>query len=73
MHNGRKGAAEKIFFNTLRELNRYNQKEEGATFFYQVLECLKPTLGTSIRRVGRNYYNVPVPLRAPQQYKLAFQ
>lgn len=73
MHDGRKGPAEKLFFKTLKELNRHNYKEPGASLFYKALECLKPTLGIAIRRVGRNYYNVPVPLKPAQQYKLAFQ
>jgi small subunit ribosomal protein S7 len=73
MHDGRKGPAEKIFFKTLVELNRYTKGGTGYKLFYVALESLKPTLITVVRRVGRNYYHVPVPLHGPRQYKLAFQ
>jgi small subunit ribosomal protein S7 len=73
MHDGRRGPAEKIFFKTLGELNRYNKKKVGYALFYKALERLKPALVTVVRRVGRNYYNVPVPIQGSRQYKIAFQ
>jgi len=73
MHDGRRGAAEKIFFRVLSELNRYSPQGDGPKLFYAALERLKPTLITVTRRVGRNYYSVPVPLKGSRQYKLAFQ
>jgi ribosomal protein S7 len=73
MHDGRKGQAEKLFLKTMRELNRYSGDGTGYTLFYIALERLKPVLGTIVRRVGRNYYNVPIPLKKAQQYRLAFQ
>jgi len=73
MSDGRKGPAEKIFFKTLLELNRYSKTGTGYKLFYAALEALKPTLTTVVRRVGGNYYHVPVPLRGPRQYKLAFK
>jgi ribosomal protein S7 len=73
MHDGRKGAAEKIVLNIIKELNRYNKKGAGQRLLYAALETLKPTLITVVRRVGRNYYQVPVPLQGPRQYKFAFQ
>jgi hypothetical protein len=73
MRDGRKGPAEKIFFRALRELNEYSNEKSGVTLFYTALERLKPALTTVTRRVGRNYYQVPVPLRSFTPYKLAFQ
>jgi hypothetical protein len=73
MHDGRKGPAEKVFFKLMRELNRYSPDGMGYTFFYLALERLKPILITTLRRVGRNYYNVPFPLKKAQQYRIAFQ
>jgi ribosomal protein S7 len=73
IHDGRKGAAEKIVLSIIKELNRYNKKGAGHRLLYAALETLKPTLITVVRRVGRNYYHVPVPLHGPRQYKFAFQ
>jgi|ERR1700712_4766063 hypothetical protein len=73
MHDGRKGPAEKLYFKTLRELNRYSKTGSGFALFYLALERLKPALATVVRRVGRNYYHVPVPVQSPLQYKMAFQ
>jgi ribosomal protein S7 len=73
MHDGRKGPAEKVFLATLKELNRYSKGGSATTLFYTALDRLKPALITVVRRVGRNYYNVPVPLEGPKQYKIAFQ
>jgi ribosomal protein S7 len=73
MHDGRKGAAEKIVLNIIKELNRYNKSGAGHRLLYAAIETLKPTLITMVRRVGRNYYHVPVPLHGPRQYKFAFQ
>jgi small subunit ribosomal protein S7 len=73
MRDGRKGPAEKVFFRALRELNEYSNEKSGVTLFYTALERLKPALTTVTRRVGRNYYQVPVPLRSFTPYKLAFQ
>ena len=73
MYDGRKGVAEKIFLKVVKELNQYAPQRNGSKLFYIALERLKPTLTTVMRRVGRNYYSVPVPLKATQQYKMAFQ
>ena len=73
MHDGRKGSAEKIYFKTLRELNQYSNEGAGFALFYLALERLKPALVTVVRRVGGNYYQVPVPVQSPRQYKMAFQ
>jgi hypothetical protein len=73
MHDGRKGPAEKVFWKTIRELNRFSPKGSGYALFYIALDRLKPALATVIRRVGRNYYQVPVPIQSPRQYKMAFQ
>jgi hypothetical protein len=73
MHDGRKGMAEKILHKVMKELNNYDPEGNGFKLLYVALERLKPALTTVIRRVGRNYYSVPVPLKATQQYKMAFQ
>jgi small subunit ribosomal protein S7 len=73
MHDGRKGVAEKVFWKTLAELNRYSKDGSGYALFYTALDRLKPALITVVRRVGRNYYNVPVPIQGPRQYRIAFQ
>ena len=73
MRDGRKGPAEKLYFKTLRELNRYSTTGSGFALFYLALERLKPALVTVGRRVGRNNYQVPVPVQSPRQYKMAFQ
>jgi len=73
MHNGRKGPAETVFLKIMRELNRYSVDGTGYTLFYMALERLKPILITTVRRVGRNYYHVPIPLKKAQQYRIAFQ
>jgi hypothetical protein len=73
MYDGRKGPAEKVFLKTLKELNRYSKRGSAAALFYTALDRLKPALATVVRRVGRNYYNVPVPLEGPKQYKIAFK
>jgi ribosomal protein S7 len=73
MHDGRKGMAEKIFHKVMKELNHYDPEGNGFKLIYVALERLKPALTTVTRRVGRNYYSVPVPLKATQQYKMAFQ
>jgi|SRR5260370_25902728 len=72
MRDGKKGQAEKLFLQTLKELNRYSQGQ-SATLIHTALERLKPSLITVLRRVGRNYYNVPVPVNGVKQYKIALR
>ena len=73
MYDGRKGPAEKMFLKFLKELNYSGKKGAGYRLFYIALDRLKPSVGTVVRRVGRNYYQIPIPLKRTQQYKLAFQ
>jgi hypothetical protein len=73
MHDGRKGPAEKVFWKTVQELNRFSPERSGYALFYMALDRLKPALATVVRRVGRNYYQVPVPIQSRRQYKMAFQ
>jgi small subunit ribosomal protein S7 len=73
MRDGRKSMAERVFFQLVKELNQYTDLGSGHQLFYYALEQLKPTLITVTRRVGRNYYQVPVLARKRQQYKIAFQ
>jgi ribosomal protein S7 len=72
MRDGRKGQAERLFLAIMIHINRYGKGQAGI-LFCTALEKLRPTLSTVTRRIGRNYYQVPVPLDPMRQYKMAFQ
>ena len=71
MRSGKKAQAERMFLATMVHLNCYGEGQAGI-LFCNALERLRPALGTVTRRVGRNYYQVPVPLDRMRQYKMAF-
>jgi small subunit ribosomal protein S7 len=66
MKNGKKGRAEKQMLDFLTNLNQICRGHPHL-IFHEVMEQLKPVLTTVVRRVGRRYYQVPVPVKALRQ------
>jgi len=70
MKAGKKGKAEQIVTRFLIDLNQICLGNPHV-IFHEVLENLKPALTVVTRRVGRRYYQVPVPVKTLRQYTIA--
>jgi small subunit ribosomal protein S7 len=72
MYNGKKGAAEKIFYNALAALGE-KTGEEALPAFEKAIENIKPHLEVKSRRVGGATYQVPMEVRPERQISLAIR
>jgi small subunit ribosomal protein S7 len=68
--NGKKAQAEKVIKALLTEINQICRGNPHV-IFHEVLENLRPALTIVVRRVGRRFYQVPVPLKTLRQYTIA--
>ena len=66
MYDGKKGAAEKIFYGALEVLAE-------KTAFEKALENVKPHLEVKARRVGGATYQVPMEVRPDRQVSLSIR
>ena len=72
MYDGKKGAAEKIFYGALEVLAE-KTGEEALRAFEKALENVKPHLEVKARRVGGATYQVPIEIRPERRQTLALR
>jgi small subunit ribosomal protein S7 len=72
MEDGKKSAAEKIFYGAL-EIATQKSGEEPLQLFKKALENIKPQVETRSRRVGGSNYQVPVEVRPDRRQALAIR
>ena len=72
MYNGKKGAAEKIFYGALEVLAE-KTGEEALRAFEKAVENVKPHLEVKARRVGGATYQVPMEVRPDRQISLSIR
>jgi small subunit ribosomal protein S7 len=72
MYDGKKGAAEKIFYNSLQILAD-KTGEDAIRAFEKALDNVKPHMEVKARRVGGATYQVPVEVRPDRQVSLAIR
>ena len=72
MFDGKKGAAEKIFYRSL-EILAEKTSEEPLRAFEKAIENVKPHLEVKSRRVGGATYQVPLAVRPERQYSLSIR
>jgi small subunit ribosomal protein S7 len=72
MLEGKKSAAEKIFYGAL-EIVGQKTSEDSLGVFKKALENIKPQIETRSRRVGGSNYQVPVEVRPDRKQALAIR
>lgn len=72
MWGGKKGAAEKIFYQSLDRIQE-KKNDDPLKIFKQALENVKPILEVRSRRVGGANYQVPVEVRADRKVSLGMK
>lgn len=72
MYDGKKGVAEKIFYNALSELGA-KTSEDPLRAFEKAIENVKPHMEVKARRVGGATYQVPMEVRADRQVSLSIR
>lgn len=72
MYDGKKGVAEKIFYNALSELGA-KTNEDPLRAFEKAIENVKPHMEVKARRVGGATYQVPMEVRADRQISLSIR
>jgi small subunit ribosomal protein S7 len=72
MLDGKKSAAEKIFYGALEVVGQ-KANEEALGVFKKALENIKPQVETRSRRVGGSNYQVPVEVRPERRQALAIR
>ena len=73
MYDGKKGKAEKIFYDSLQHIQDKVGEENSFDYFLQALENVKPNLEVRSRRVGGSTYQVPVDVREQRRVTLAIR
>ena len=72
MFDGKKGAAEKIFYSSLETLAE-KTGEEPMRAFEKALDNVKPHMEVKARRVGGATYQVPMEIRPERRQTLALR
>lgn len=72
MYNGKKGAAESIFYHALEVLGE-KSGDDALRAFEKAVENVKPHLEVKSRRVGGATYQVPMEVRPERQISLALR
>ena len=72
MYDGKKGAAEKIFYSSLASLAE-KTGEDPMRAFEKALDNVKPHLEVKARRVGGATYQVPMEVRPDRQVSLSIR
>lgn len=73
MEDGKKSAAEKIFYGAIEIVTKKTQGEEAIAVFKRALENLKPQVEVRTRRVGGSNYQIPVEVRPERRQALALR
>lgn len=69
-NSGKKTQAEKIMLDCLTHLNQAS-RGNVLLIIHEAIERLRPSLAIVVRRIGRRYYQVPVPLKIRRQHTMA--
>ena len=72
MIQGRKSAAEKIFYGAMDVIEKKTQ-EEGFKTFKKALSNVKPSVEVKSRRIGGATYQVPIEVRPNRRQSLAIR
>lgn len=72
MWDGKKGVAEKVFYDSLNIIQE-KSGEEGLKVFRDAMENVKPQVEVRSRRVGGSNYQVPMDVRAERKVALAMR
>ena len=72
MYDGKKGAAEKIFYTSVQTLAE-KTGEDAMKAFEKALDNVKPRLEVKSRRVGGATYQVPMEVRPDRQLSLSIR
>ena len=72
MYCGKKSLAEKIFYQSMEEIEQ-RAKEDPLKVFKKAVENVKPVIEVKSRRVGGATYQVPVEVRPDRRTSLAIR
>jgi len=72
MYCGKKSLAEKIFYQSMEEIEQ-KAKEDPLKVFKKAVENVKPVIEVKSRRVGGATYQVPVEVRPDRRTSLAIR
>lgn len=72
MLDGKRSAAEKIFYGALDDIQG-KTGQEGLTVFHKALDAVRPKVEVRSRRVGGATYQVPVEVRGERAQALAIR
>ncbi|MDX2470154.1 MAG: 30S ribosomal protein S7 [SAR324 cluster bacterium] len=73
MLDGKKAAAEKIFYGAVEKLSEAATETKAIDAFYTALKNVQPTLEVRSRRVGGSTYQIPVEVREDRRVALAIR
>lgn len=71
MLSGKKGTAQRIFYNALDIVKERTKEEDVLTVFTKAVENVKPMLEVKSRRVGGATYQVPIDVTPDRRVALA--
>ena len=72
MYDGKKAAAEKLIYNTLKQIGE-KTKEDPIKVFNDAVNNIRPNLEVRSRRVGGATYQVPVEVKTKRSQTLALR
>ena len=72
MKDGKKGLAQRIFYETLKTIEKKTGKP-GIDIFNQAIENVKPMVEVKPRRIGGATYQVPMEVRKERRISLAIR
>ena len=73
MWQGKKGTAQRIFYNALDQIKKRMPDAEPIEVFTQAVEHVKPTVEVRSKRVGGATYQVPMQVNRVRQQSLAIR
>jgi small subunit ribosomal protein S7 len=73
MHNGKKTAAQRVFYDALDEIAKRVTDRSPIDVFHQALENVKPNIEVRSKRVGGASYQVPMQVQKGRQQSLAIR
>ena len=73
MFSGKKSVAEKIFYNSLTEIEKKIKTEPAIDVVKRAVDNLKPSIEVKSRRIGGATYQVPIDVRPSRRLALALR
>jgi len=73
MWDGKKGVAQRVFYDALNEIGKKISDVEPIEVFNQALENVKPNIEVRSKRVGGASYQVPMQVNKARQQSLAIR